>query len=140
MGEAMMLAHHIPRLHCNLRGHAKISPKAQIFGRTREQLAKPSACPAHHLLALAVGIINRHPLLLNTESNKMHKLLEQQCAKLAANVIVGIKLVVRGISPLAIVLNFNNENTYHCFRLPDNGIWNRLWGGEGQRRLIATLG
>jgi hypothetical protein len=98
MGEAIMLAHHIPHLHCNLRGHAKISPKAQIFGRTEEQLAKPSACPAHHLLALAVGIINRH-LLLNTENHKMHKLLEPQRAKLAANVIVGHKVGGEGDLP-----------------------------------------
>jgi hypothetical protein len=39
---------------------------------------------------------------------------------------------VRGISPLAAVLNFNNENKYHFFWLLDNRIWNQLWGGRAE--------
>jgi hypothetical protein len=55
-----VLVHHLPCLHCNLRRHAKISTKAQVFRLTQEQLAKPSVGPTHYLLALVVSFVHRH--------------------------------------------------------------------------------
>ena len=54
-----MLLHHTPRLHSNLRGYTNKSPKALVFGRSWRKNAECTARAAHHLLSLAISLVDR---------------------------------------------------------------------------------
>ena len=97
-GEQIMLLHHTPRLHSNLHGYTKKSPKALVFGHSWRKNAECIACAAHHLLSLTISLADR--------GNRLRVVF------LSAR-----KLRVKSLKSFF-------SNTYHCNK--DN-VWQLQW-------------
>jgi hypothetical protein len=75
-----MVLHQLPGSFCKFCGNTKQPTKADVFGRTREQLAKPCACATHHFLPSFVDVFNQR--LIQIEQNILHNVHCEIAARL----------------------------------------------------------
>jgi hypothetical protein len=103
-----MLLHHLPGSFHNFRWNTEQPAEADIFGQTREQLAKPHACVTHHLMPSFVDIFKW--CLFCVQQNILHNV---HCE-------IGVRLGqqhddISLYAPVAVC--------YHCH-------WQQQWGQQ----------